>query len=59
VRTERWSYIHWLPLNPEREELYDIQSDPLEARNLAADPGHATILAELRGHWEKSKQTLK
>ena len=59
VRTERWSYIHWLPPNPELEELYDLQSDPLESRNLAADPDQAAILKQLRGDWEKSKQALK
>lgn len=31
------------------EELYDLQQDPLEERNLIADPAHAAIAADLRG----------
>jgi N-sulfoglucosamine sulfohydrolase len=31
------------------EELFDVQADPHEVRNLAADPAHAATLRELRG----------
>jgi N-sulfoglucosamine sulfohydrolase len=30
-------------------ELYDLASDPDEAKNLAGDPGHAKLLEELKG----------
>jgi arylsulfatase A-like enzyme len=33
---------------PEFEMLFDLQADPIEHHNLATDPKHAAILAELR-----------
>ena len=47
VRTERWKYIQY-PGHPEYVELFDLAADPDEKRNLAGDPGHARVLAELR-----------
>jgi arylsulfatase A-like enzyme len=35
------------------EELYDLVFDPQEAANLAGDPAHATVLAELRARLER------
>ena len=35
------------------EELYDMQADPNCLRNLAADPAHAQVRAELWGRLEK------
>jgi N-sulfoglucosamine sulfohydrolase len=35
-------------LHRPKEELYDIDKDPHETKNLAGDPKHAETLAELR-----------
>lgn len=59
IRTERWAYLRWLPPNPESEELYDIRKDPLERHNLAADPAHATVLADLRARWQQARANLQ
>ena len=40
------------PVRP-AEELYDLQSDPQETRNLAADPKYAKTLAEMRARLER------
>ncbi len=45
VRTERWRFIRYADGS---EELYDMESDPNEWKNLAGDPARAETLAELR-----------
>jgi len=40
----RYKYIHYVGHAP---ELFDLVSDPGETRDLAADPGHAPVLADM------------
>ncbi len=51
VRTERWKYIRY-PEIDDIEELYDLQNDRYELRNLAYDPKHAATLAEMKQRME-------
>jgi arylsulfatase A-like enzyme len=52
VRTERWKYVRY-PAIDDLDEMYDLQSDPHEMRNLACDPAFATKRAELRQELER------
>jgi len=45
VRTERWRYIRYVDGG---EELYDHDNDPKEWHNLASEPQHAAVIAELQ-----------
>jgi N-acetylglucosamine-6-sulfatase len=52
IRTDRHKYIYWIK-HPEQDELYDLQSDPLERRNRTADPALAPIKTSLRTELSK------
>jgi len=54
IRTDRWKLI-WYP-KIDRWQLFDLASDPYELKDLAAEPQHAAVLAELRAKlraWQK------
>ena len=52
VRTERWKYIHYTELQG-MDELYDLQSDPYEMRNLTRETSARTTLDSLRAELQR------
>ncbi|MBQ1766099.1 MAG: DUF4976 domain-containing protein, partial [Aquincola sp.] len=44
LRIGRWKYHHYVSFRP---ELFDLQQDPEELNDLAADPAHAQVLADM------------
>ena len=50
VRTDRYKYIHWVnrARNGELDELYDLEKDPWELKNLAAAAKLAPVKAKLK-----------
>jgi arylsulfatase len=55
--TGRMKYILWPDFQV--EELFDLQADPREERNLIADPAQAVALAELKKRFAEAQQAAK
>jgi len=57
IRTERWKYIHYPhgdgSADKHLSELYDLQADPGETKNLIADPQLASTITELKAELAK------
>jgi arylsulfatase A-like enzyme len=47
-RTSRFKYARYLDAVEDAELLHDLQRDPDELTNLAADPAHAAVLGRMR-----------
>jgi N-acetylglucosamine-6-sulfatase len=52
VRNRRWKYIHYLELKG-MDELYDLQTDPYEMKNLIDQPGAAKALDEMKREMDR------
>lgn len=53
VRTARWKYFVYYEHNPPIEELYDLDKDPLEQKNLVNNPEFAEVLKKLQVRTEE------
>lgn len=47
VRTDRWKLIHYVQ-EPQVYELFDLENDPEEGRDLSGDPAYASRLEEMK-----------
>jgi iduronate 2-sulfatase len=58
VRTEEWRYAEFGPDGNNGAMLFDPKTDPLEMTNLADNPQHAKVVAELSALTRKYAATL-
>jgi arylsulfatase A-like enzyme len=47
IRTSKWKYFRYRFIKTP-EELYDLESDPMETNNLAEDPKYKKVVDQLR-----------
>jgi len=59
VRTKRWKYIRYLDRDPIYEELYDLDKDPYEERNVVTLKENEATLSRLRRRWQQLHERLK
>ena len=59
IRTENWKYTRYTDTDPMFEELFDLEADPLEERNLAADPALQDRLEGMRKRWQTWRESLE
>lgn len=55
VRTKRYKLIHFWE-EPQSYELFDLQADPGEVRNVANDPRYKNVFDELKGRLEQLRK---
>lgn len=58
LRTDRWKYATYFDVPGPAEQLFDLQADPREERNLVDDPGAADALASMRARYRQAAAAL-
>jgi len=56
VRTDRYKLIYYNRID--QWELFDLQSDPRELRNLYADPDYASVVTRLKSEISRYRTEL-
>jgi arylsulfatase A-like enzyme len=56
VRTKRWKYIHYVDLRG-MDELYDLQADPFEMKNVIDQAGARRALSEMKAELDRLMRT--
>jgi arylsulfatase A-like enzyme len=59
IRTTRWKYVRYTSVKPVYEQLFDLQDDRLERRNLVNDAHAKSELDMLRAEWRHSAKALE
>lgn len=59
VVTERYKLVHFYLPDLDEWELFDLQTDPHELKNVHADPAYAPVVAELKRKLDQLRAELK
>lgn len=59
LRTDKWAFIQYQENGKGGIELFDMEKDPGQFRNLAGDPDHAKIVAEFQQRLAKKLQEVR
>lgn len=59
IRTADWKYIQYIDIDPPYEELYNLNDDPHEARNLASDPAQVDRIEKFRSQLIQMRASAK
>jgi len=59
VQADRWKYVRYIDPQPPVEQLFDLQNDPHELKDLALDSAHAKKLEEMRARWRRLAAAAK
>jgi arylsulfatase A-like enzyme len=59
IRTERYKLIYFNKLATNQWELFDLQKDPREVKNVYADPAYAETVKTLKAEMFRLKKELK
>ncbi|NLN94153.1 MAG: sulfatase [Candidatus Hydrogenedens sp.] len=56
IVSEEWKYLCYHEETPVYEELFNLKTDPHETRNLAGNPGSASVLHKMRERYTELKE---
>ena len=59
VVTERYKLVHFYGPDVDEWELFDLQTDPRELKNVLDDPAHAKVVADLKAEVARLRGELK
>ena len=59
IRSKDWKYIRYTEMDPPIEQLFNLKEDPLETKDLAANPEYREKLKYFEQLWIKNRADLK
>jgi len=58
IRTKEWKYIRYVNIEPEVEEMYNLNEDPFEMKNLIYSEDFIQVKKELRKRFDDYREKL-